>query len=76
MLIQRSLTKVYPHTDYSTFRNIKEYGANLTVTAPRVFDEPFPKKVTHPDPVVASASESIAREECGLCGDRTCRRVV
>ena len=42
-------TSVSSHTDYSAFRNINRYGANLAVTAPRVFDEPFPKKVTHPD---------------------------
>ena len=37
------------HTDYAAFRNINRYGANLAVTALRVFDEPFPKKVARSD---------------------------
>ena len=36
-------TSVYSHTDYTAFRNIKGYGANLAKTAPSVFVKPLQK---------------------------------
>ena len=42
-------TSVSSHTDYTAFRNIKQYGAVLTVIASSVFVKHFQKGLPHPD---------------------------
>ena len=41
-------TSVSSHTDYTAFRNINRYGANLAAIAPSVLAN-LSKKVAHPD---------------------------